>query len=170
MELKSYLQTIYAYNYWANHRYLAAAEGLTQEQFTQLHGHSWESVQGVLVHMLSSERMWPMRWKGEGPIVFLKPADFPSPASVRELGVEVEQNMRAFLDAQTEETLQNLVTFTNPKGITYTLPLWQMMAHVPNHNTHHRGELAAMFALMGAPHPEEELVQYFLITSGQRKE
>ena len=64
---------------------------------------------------------------------------------------------------------QNL-TYTNAKGETFTLPLWQMMAHVPNHNTHHRGELAAMFALMNASHPEEEVVQYFLIRSGQKKD
>ena len=35
---------------------------------------------------------------------------------------------------------------------------------------HHRGELAAIFALMNIPHPEEEVVQYFLIKSGQKKE
>jgi uncharacterized damage-inducible protein DinB len=61
------------------------------------------------------------------------------------------------------------VTYTNPKGETFTLPLWQMMAHVPNHNTHHRGELAAMFTLMNVAHPEEEVVQYFLVKSGQRQ-
>jgi uncharacterized damage-inducible protein DinB len=66
MDLKSYLQTLYEYNYWANHRYLKAAGGLTGEQFTRKQGHSWDSVRGVLVHMMSSERMWPMRWKGAG--------------------------------------------------------------------------------------------------------
>ena len=49
------------------------------------------------------------------------------------------------------------------------LPPWQMMAHVPNHNTHQRGELAAMFAFLDAPHPEDEAVQYFLDLSGQKK-
>jgi uncharacterized damage-inducible protein DinB len=45
-----------------------------------------------------------------------------------------------------------------------------MVVQPPNHNTHHRGELVAMFALMDVPHPEEEVVQYFLIKSGQRRE
>jgi len=169
MDLKSYLQTLYEYNYWANHRYLDAAAGLTGEQFTYKHGHSWESVQGVLVHMLSSERMWPMRWKGEGPVTFLQAQDFPTLASIRDFWLDVEQSMRGFLAAQSEQSLLAAVTYINPKGETFTLPLWQMMAHVPNHNTHHRGELAAMFALLNAPHPEEEVVQYFLISSGQRK-
>jgi uncharacterized damage-inducible protein DinB len=42
------------------------------------------------------------------------------------------------------------------------------MVHVVNHGTHHRGELAAIYASMGIPHPEEEVNQYFLFQSGQR--
>ena len=169
MELKHYLEDLYDYNYWANKRYLAVAETLTEEQFSRKQGHSWDSVHRVLVHMLSSERMWPQRWRGEKS-TFLDPKDFPAFVSVREYWMEVENNMRLFLAEQTEQSLLREITYTNPREETFTLPLWQMMAHVPNHNTHHRGELAAMFTLMNIPHPEEEAVQYFLVRSGQKKE
>jgi len=168
MELKTYLEELYEYNYWANKRYLAVAETLTEEQLFRKQGHSWDSVHAVFVHMMNSERMWPQRWRGEqGP--FLDPKDFPTVASIREYWVDVEKNLRGFLAEQTEESLLRDVTYTNLKGETYTLPLWQMVVQPPNHNTHHRGELAAMFALMNVPHPEEEIVQYFLIKSGQLK-
>ena len=169
MELKPYLEHLYEYNYWANKRYLKVAENLTDEQLFRKQGHSWDSVHAVLVHMMSSEWMWPQRWRGETGI-FLDPKDFPTIASVRDYWVDVEKNMRAFLARQTEESLLGEITFTNPKGQTFTLPLWQMVVQPPNHNTHHRGELAAMFALMNVSHPEEEIVQYFLVKSGQRKE
>jgi len=169
MQLKSYLEHLYDYNYWANKRYVAVAETLTEEQLFRRQGHSWDSVQAVLVHMMSSERLWPQRWRGETG-TFLDPVDFPTILSVRKYWVDVEQNMRAFIAAQTEESLLREITFTNPRGQTFTLPLWQMAVQPPNHNTHHRGELAAMFALMDVPHPEEEIVQYFLVKSGQRKE
>ena len=169
MELKPYLEELYDYNYWANKRYLEVAETLTEEQLFRKQGHSWDSVHSVLIHMMSSERMWPQRWRGETG-TFLDPQDFPTIAAVREYWVDVEKNLRAFLGLQNEESLLREITFTNPKGQTFTLPLWQMMAHVPNHNTHHRGELAAMFALMSISHPEEEVVQYYLVKSGQRKE
>lgn len=168
MELKKYIEHLYEYNYWANKRYLAVAETLTEEQLFRKQGHSWDSVQAVLVHMMSSERMWPQRWRGEMG-TFLDPKDFPHATAIREYWVDVENNMRAIIAQQTEESLQRAVTFTNPKGETFTLPLWQMMVQPPNHNTHHRGELAAMFALMNVSHPEEEIVQYFLVKSGQRK-
>ena len=169
MQLREYLQHLYDYNYWANKRYLFVAESLTEEQLFRRQGHSWESVHGVFVHMMSSERMWPQRWRGAAG-TFLDPKDFPTAQSIRDYWVDVEKIMRGFLAEQTEQTLLEDITYTNPKGETFTLPLWQMMAHVPNHNTHHRGELAAMFALMNVPHPEEEVVQYFLVKSGQRKE
>jgi len=81
----------------------------------------------------------------------------------------VENNLRNFISEQTEQSLMQNATYTNLKGETFTLPLWQMVVQPPNHNTHHRGELAAMFTLMNVPHPEEEVVQYFLIKSGQKK-
>jgi uncharacterized damage-inducible protein DinB len=169
MNLKDYLIELYEYNYWANKRYLTVAETLTEEQLFRKQGHSWDSVQAIFVHMMSSERMWPQRWLGEqGSFLDLK--DFPTVASVRAYWVEVENNMRYFIAEQTEQSLMNNITYTNPKGETFTLPLWQMVVQPPNHNTHHRGELAAMFALMNIPHPEEEVVQYFLIKSGQKKE
>ena len=169
MLLKDYFGQLYEYNYWANKRYLAVAETLSDEQLFRKQGHSWDSVQAVLVHMMSSERMWPQRWRGEKG-TFLDPKNFPDAASIHTYWVDIERNMRDFIAAQTEESLLREVTYTNPKDETFTLPLWEMAVQPPNHNTHHRGELAAMFALMNIPHPEDEIVQYFLIRSGQRKE
>ncbi len=169
MQFKDYLQHLYEYNYWANKRYLTVAETLSNEQLFRQQGHSWDSVHAVFVHMMSSERMWRQRWLAK-EAEFLDPKDFPNIASIRACWVDVEKNMRAFLAEQTEESLHRTITYINPKNETFTLPLWEMVVQPPNHNTHHRGELAAMFALMNIPHPEDEIIQYHLIQSGQRKE
>lgn len=168
MNLVNYFQELYDYNYWANKRYVAVAETLTTEQLFQKHGHSWENVQSILVHMMSSERMWRLRWLGE-PAPTLDAKDFPNVESIKNYWVDVENNMREFIAQQTEQSLIKDASYTNPKGETFTLPLWQMVIQPPNHNTHHRGELAAMFAVMNVPHPEEEVIQYFLNKSGQKK-
>jgi len=170
MSIKTYLETLYEYNYWANHRYLKAAEALTEEQLLRKQGHSWDSVHGTLLHMMSSETIWLKRWQGESPRKNFSPDDFPTFASIHENWAELEKKMRGFLAAQNEQSLQEETVCIGFNGGRFHLPLWQMMAHVLNHNTHHRSELAAMFALMNISHPEEEVVQYFLIKSGQRKE
>ncbi len=169
MQLKEYLETLYEYNFWANHRYFTVAEGLNEEQLHREQGHSWGSLQAMFVHMLSSEWVWLQRWHGSSPRGHLNPADFPALSSIKERWSKQEDELRAFIGSQTEDSLRSVITYSNLSGQTFSVPLWQMLAHLANHETHHRGELAAMFALMDVPHPEEEMIQYFLNLSGQKK-
>ena len=168
MDVRDYLKQAYDYTYWANRRYFAVAEGLSEEQLHRKQGHSWEDVYSVLLHTLSSERVWLQRWHGASPQGHLDPRDFPTLAILKKERARTEQEMRVFIDQQTEETLLQEIAYNNFSGERFRVPLWQMLMHIPNHETHHRGELAAMFALMNIPHPEEELIQYFLDLSGQK--
>ncbi len=169
MDLKDYLSQVYDYTYWANRRYLDVAAALTPEQLARNLGHSWGNVHGTLVHMLSSERVWYRRWHGESPKGHLDPADFPTVASLSSAWAAAEKDLRAYLDSRRQEGLLTVITYSSFRGETFHVPLWQMLMHVANHETHHRGELAAMFALLQVPHPEDEAIQYFLNLSGQKK-
>lgn len=169
MLVRDYVVQVYEYTYWANRRYLAVAEGLTEEQLHRKQGHSWEDVYSLLLHMLSSETVWLRRWQGDSPRGHLDPNDYPTLNAVKEKWVQVEREMHLFIGRQSEQSLQQDINYSNFAGQTFRVPLWQMLMHVPNHETHHRGELAAMFALMRVNHPEEEVIQYFLDQSGQKK-
>ncbi|MGA7194134.1 MAG: DinB family protein [Anaerolineales bacterium] len=169
MNVKEYIQQIYDYSYWANRRYFTVAESLANEQLHQMQGHSWGDVHAMFVHMLSSEWVWLQRWHGITPKAHLDKDDFPTLASVKERWDTIEAEMRSFIESQTEASLESKITYSNFSGETFSVPIYQMLMHVANHETHHRGELAAMFALMNVPHPEEEVIQYFLNVSGQKK-
>ena len=169
MELKPYLKTIYEYNFWANHRCFAVAEGLTGEQLHRMQGHSWGDVHAVFVHLVSSEWIWLQRWHGVSPKAHLDTAEFPTLASIKERWDKQEAELKAFIESQSEDSFQSVIAYSNLGGQLFRVPLWQMLAHLANHETHHRGELAAMFALMNVPHPEDEVIQYFLDQSGQKK-
>ena len=169
MNVREYIAHVYNYGSWANRRYLDVADGITDEQLHGEQGHSWGSVHSVLVHMLSSETVWLKRWHGDSPKAHLDPKDFRSLRILRDQWTAVENEMRAFIRLQTEDSLVAPVDYSNFRGEKFRVPLWQLLMHVPNHETHHRGELAAMFALMNVAHPEDEVVQYFLDLSGQKK-
>lgn len=168
MDLPDYIQALYDYNYWANERILEAAAALPPAQYHQEHGHSWGSIHTVLLHMMNAEWIWLSRWKGISPRAFPGSGDYPDAAAIKKRWREIETEMRAFVAEQDEQSLQREVTYTNTIGKEYRLILWQMMVHVPNHGTHHRGELATMLATLQAPHPEEDWLHYFLEQSGQR--
>jgi uncharacterized damage-inducible protein DinB len=165
-----YFVQLYDYNYWANRRYLRVADGLPDELLFQNHSHSWGSVHGILLHILNAEWIWLKRWQGESPRSFPSVEEFPTVTDLSIRWDEVAKEMRSFVAAQTQESLQREVAYVSTTGVSYKLIQWQMMAHVANHGAHHRGELAAIYATMGVSHPEDDWVHYFLIQSGQRSE
>jgi uncharacterized damage-inducible protein DinB len=167
MDLPEYLRQLYDYHYWANHRMLTAAERLTAGQLHQQQGHSWGSVHGTLLHMMNAEWIWLWRWNGESPQAFLSPDDYPNQATLRARWDNLESEMLAFVTAQTRASLERVLTYTTTAGQARSLILWQAMAHVPNHGTHHRAELAAMLTFMNVPHPENDLNRYFLEKAGR---
>jgi uncharacterized damage-inducible protein DinB len=161
------LRTLYDYHYWARDRMLGAADSLTPGQFTQSKGHSFDTVQGTLVHLMNSERLWLRRWRGEPVQPPLKPADFPMVDGVRMYWESLEMQMRKFLDDLGEAGLARVVRYTNSQGVTLEFPVWQMLLHVITHGAHHRSEAATMLTELGhAPEPLD-LIVYFRIASGQ---
>jgi uncharacterized damage-inducible protein DinB len=170
MQLPEYFVQLYDYNRWANQRSLAAASRLSHNQLFKDLGHSWGSVQAVLVHMMGAELIWLRRWQGISMNALLDPSEFPELDVLQGRWAEIDQELRAFVASQTAESLQREVHYRNTKGRAFSAQLWQLLAHLANHGTHHRGELAAMFTVLDAPHAEEDFYLYALIQNGQIQE
>lgn len=160
MITKATLELIYAYHYWMNAQILDACEALTSEQWNRPLGHSWGSVHGLVVHMLAAETIWLRRWQGHSPATLLQPEEFPALADARRAWAGLESELRAFLAACDQARLDAPVHYTTTRGQPYSEPLGELMLHVANHGTHHRGELVAMLAILGVPHPEDDLLRY----------
>jgi len=156
----STIKMLYDYNRWANLRVLAACESLTLEQWGRELGHSWGSVHGLLTHMYAAETIWLARWQGDSPRVMAQPADFPTFAELEKAWMDVELQVMDFIDICSDKTLNQDITYTNTRGETLSFPLGKLMLHLANHQTHHRGELAAMLAILDVPHPEDDLLWY----------
>jgi uncharacterized damage-inducible protein DinB len=168
MDLIDYIQGLYQYDKWANEQVLQAASRLTEGQIYQQQGHSWGSVHGILLHMMNAEWIWLRRCLGESPGSFYSELDFPTLTALRKYWAEIDAEMNTFIIGQCQQSIISEVVYTNTLGNTYQLLRWQILVHVANHNTHHRGELAAMFSAMDISHQEDDWLHYFLEQSGQR--
>ncbi|MBL8046060.1 MAG: DinB family protein [Anaerolineales bacterium] len=153
---------MYDYHYWMTHQMLEACERLMPTQWSQPMGHSWGNVHGVVTHMLAAELIWYARWQGQAPAQLAQAEDYPTLADVRAAWASVEAQMRAFLTQLDNVRLNADFTYTNTRGQQFSAPLGQVMLHVANHATHHRGELVGMLALLDVPHPEDDLLWYIL--------
>ncbi|MDR3576762.1 MAG: DinB family protein [Anaerolineaceae bacterium] len=140
---KSEIQTLFDYNYWANHSLLQSAsilpEGLFQASYKISHG----SLRGALVHVLAAEMVWRLRCQ-EGVSLFALPGEneFATLAILQQRWSEEEQLMRTFLSSLNDQTLSQSIKYNTTKGEPQQNPLWQLLVHVVNHGTQFRSEAA----------------------------
>ena len=144
------IRYLYEYNAWANDQIFDAAAALSAEQFTKDLATSHQSVQGTLAHILAAEWIWMMRCRGTSPGRLFDAAEFPTLQSIREKLDEVRREQSSFIGELTEESLQADLSYTNTKGERWTYPLWQILHHVVNHSSYHRGQVTTMLRQLGA--------------------
>ncbi len=144
-----YLSTLIDYNYWANERILLAADRVSEAQFLAPARFSWGGLRGTLVHTLSAEWSWRLRWEGVSPTAPLDPADFSTVSAVRSRWRAEQAALREFAGKLTEPALAQTVKYRRMSGGASAEPLWQLMIHLVNHGTQHRAEAAALLTEYG---------------------
>lgn len=142
--ITEWIRTLYDYSAWANNRVLDTAGQLTDAQFLQGGGASFDSLRDTLVHTLSAQWIWLSRWQGYSPGAMLIPEEFTDLQFVRDHWRVVETDTRKFVAALDSEQLNAEVAYTNTRGLPFSYPLWQLMVHQVNHATQHRSEAAVM--------------------------
>jgi uncharacterized damage-inducible protein DinB len=158
------LRMLVDYHYWARDRVLDAASALTVDQFTQKMGSSFGSVRDTLVHLYSAEWAWCSRWNGVSPTAHQSPDLFPDLATLRTKWNELESKVRAVVDRMGRDGLDQTVEYTMFNGDRRASVFWQMMQHVVNHGSYHRGQVTTMIRQLAAPPPESmDLITFYRV-------
>jgi uncharacterized damage-inducible protein DinB len=156
------LRTMLDYHYWARDRLLEALEGLTPEQLTRDLGSSFKSIHDTMVHTYAAEWAWYSRWNGTSPTALLAADQFPDLAAIRRSWTELEANVRAFLDRLGEGGIERIFDYTLLSGHAGSTPFWQMLQHVVNHASYHRGQVTTMLRQIGAaPAKPMDTIAYY---------
>jgi uncharacterized damage-inducible protein DinB len=159
------IRALYEHLRWADDRALGAAGKLPPEQFARNLGSSFGSVRDTLVHAVSAEWIWLSRWTGTSPAAMWKPEEFPDCDALRRRWEEVQRDLAAFVARQTPESLEAVCRYKNLKGQDMVYPLWQLMLHMPNHATYHRGQVTTLLRQLGA----QPVATDFVVWCGERK-
>ena len=156
------IQTLYDYNYWAHHRILDVVALLTHEQFTKNLASSHGGLHGTMFHAMGAEEIWLKRWKGVSPVSFGRAEDFPDFQALRSHWESVEREMMAFVrDLKSDKDVERIITYKDLKGNEYAQPLHQLMQHLVNHSSYHRGQVVAMLRQVGAKPVGTDMVAFF---------
>ncbi|MGE3401695.1 MAG: DinB family protein, partial [Vicinamibacterales bacterium] len=141
---------------------LDAAAALTPEQYHRRAESSFGSVRDTLVHTYSADWVWFMRWQGESPAGLLDPAGYPDVASLRRAWSELEAHVRNLIAARGDDGLQAVISYRLFSGQESAQPLWQLVQHVVNHASYHRGQVTTLIRQVGGVPPKAcDLIAFY---------
>ena len=155
-DLRSHLR----YTAWATDRLLKAAAQLTPEQLSTDHGSADRSVLGTLVHVFGADRIWLSRVAGPARSTFVDDEERQLEA-LQSAWPAVLERWDAHLASHSDATVCNEIHYTSLAGLPFQTPLWQIVLHVVNHGTHHRGQVSGFLRRMGHVPPPLDLIAYY---------
>ncbi|MCR9256858.1 MAG: DinB family protein [Alphaproteobacteria bacterium] len=156
-----YVKTMARYNAWQNRSLYRAADRLQDAARRQDRGAFFGSIHATLCHVLWADRMWMSRFAGwerpEGGT--RKSVEFVQ--DWQALTVARQEADAALLDwavSMTDSRLSGDLTYrSSAAGREITKPRAQLVVHMFNHQTHHRGQVHAMLTAAGARPDETDL-------------
>lgn len=151
------LQQHIAYSDWASRRVLAAAAELTGEELNRDFGTSDKSVLGTLVHVFRADRMWLARTRGE--LINFAEAGDAELAVLQEKWPEVLSGWGQWVATVADPA--SAIRYQDLKGNWWETPVWQIVMHVVNHGTHHRGQVSGFLRTMGHKPPPLDAIAYY---------
>ncbi|MGL4974717.1 MAG: DinB family protein [Bosea sp. (in: a-proteobacteria)] len=149
-----YVAVMARYNRWQNQNLLAAANSLSDAARRENRGAFFGSIQGTFSHLIWGDGMWMSRFAG-----------LPKPTASIDESAMAYQDWAAFLEARSalDEAIVEWASKVSADWLASTLSwysgaakrdfsqiAWRPVAHMFNHQTHHRGQIHAMLTQAGA--------------------
>ena len=162
--MKPHFAMFAAYNGWANDRLYAAARAVSREDYLAEHGAFFGSLNATLNHLLVTDRIWMHRFSGDGPqhsaLNEVLTHDLDALAALR---TTEDARLIAYVDGLDEAAIAGNFTYrpiTNPVEVTQ--PLGPALAHLFNHQTHHRGQATVILTRIAGRDacPSLDLIQF----------
>lgn len=159
--MKTHFETFARYNAWANARLYDAAAKLTADERDADAGVFFTSMTGTLNHILVADRIWMRRFTGTGD----------APSSLDAVLFREFEALRTAREAEDARILDWIEHAALDGDFTYssvrvpdrpiTQALAPALAHMFNHQTHHRGQAHAILTRLTGDAPSLDMI-YFL--------
>lgn len=165
--LKDALRIDLQYSAWATRSLLTVCAGLSAEQQRLDLGASHRSVLKSLHHVYVAERFWtgclladripPL----DGLVKELAAPELPFDELAQswpKIWVEID----GWLATTSEEFLSQTILLTISSESRFDCPRWQILRHIVNHATLHRGQILIMLRKLGKKPPCVDYLEYQL--------
>jgi uncharacterized damage-inducible protein DinB len=158
-----YVALMARYNAWQNAQIMRSLDGVSLKLLTEDHGAFFGSILGTLNHILWADRLWLNRFGvdesrpdcGIGESTALTPTGAAWSAD----RFAVDGRISAWAGrAHSIDLTGDLTFYSGALGAEVTRPVAACVAHMFNHQTHHRGQVHAMLTRAGLAAPVTDIV------------
>jgi uncharacterized damage-inducible protein DinB len=158
MTNKQALGRLLEYTKWANHRVVRAVATLPVADFKRDLGSSHGGVRGTLAHTLGAEWIWLERFKGVSPSRGIDEGEFPDILALRARWKAIDEHRESWFENLGESAVRQKIRYQSLAGKSFEAPLWQLIQHLANHSTYHRGQVVGMLKMLEAKTVSTDLV------------
>jgi len=162
MALDQHVQLMAHYNQWMNQKLYDTAASLSEYALRENRGAFFGSIFATLNHLAVADTIWIKRLSAHFPPVWeLEAAKQLPQIQALDLTLFEDFNMlrdyRNKLDAMLiqlslkaqDKDLEMPVSYLDIKGNPHNKQLFQLLMHVFNHQTHHRGQITTLLSQAG---------------------
>ncbi len=139
--MKELLLQLAAYNVWANQQVGNSMLTLPEEKLVAELPSSFKSIFKTVLHMWDAESIWWQRIKLEERIIV--PSEVYS-SNFQELvknQIDQSKQFEEWVGKASELALNHVFAYQNSKKEQFKQPVYQVLIHIFNHGTYHRGQL-----------------------------
>jgi uncharacterized damage-inducible protein DinB len=144
------IRDLYRYTDWADERVLGCLRPLPVATLTRELGGSFPTLRRTLAHVISGQWVWLERWEGRIP---KQPPGWLPDAELDVLEAalrDVQARRHAWLEQLPPEALTRTLEFHFMNGTPGAFVMADLLMHVVNHSTFHRGQLVTLLRQAGA--------------------
>jgi uncharacterized damage-inducible protein DinB len=153
MTVKNFRQ-LAAYNHWANLRLYGAALDMPEELYRRPTGVFFGSLHGTLNHLLLTDRIWLKRLTGQGEHPDrLNAILYDHRQDLVHARMTEDARLNDVVTGYTDADLAKPVAYQTTSGKPYRQPLQDILLHLFNHQTHHRGQAHACCSILTGTEP-----------------
>jgi uncharacterized damage-inducible protein DinB len=151
-----------AYNRWANARLYAAALDLPDQAYRLHIGVFFGGLHGTLNHLLLTDRIWLRRLTGEGDHPNrLDAILYEDRTELARARLAEDDRLIAIVEKYDDATLRRLHSYKTTSGMPQSQLLVDILLHLFNHQTHHRGQAHACLSILtGSEPPSLDLLAF----------
>ncbi len=137
---------LYDYHAWSNEKMLQHVMTLPDGVFTAKVNSVFSSIAETFGHIAAVDEAWFSRMKGNQPPA-IEAKRFANVQEAQAYFGGLQTQIRQFLSEQ--EDVEKTVEYRNTKGQRFENTIAEIVRHIVNHGTYHRGNVAAMIRQLG---------------------